>query len=208
MDNEEKNYDNGGWQGTEQSGTFDSPSGNFQSPEQGEYYSQPQNGNDYYNQQQNGSQGYNQPQNTNNYYNQQQNGGQNYYNNSQPGDGFYQTDDSFNSVNNQGYQNYVPEPEEGPGYAIAGMVCGILSIVLCCCQIYISAALAVIGMIFSILVLKNGKPGKGMAIAGVVCSAIGIIIAVFLICTRVYMLTHPEYVNSILDIYRKNGLLD
>lgn len=207
MDNEEKNYDNGGWMNTDQSGTFDSANGSFQSSDNGDYYSQSQNDNSYYNQPQDGGQNYNQPQNSNDYYYQPENGGQNYYN-SQPGDGFTQTNDSFNSVNNQGFNNYVPEPEEGPGYAIAGMVCGILSIVLCCCQIYISGALAVIGLVFSILVLKNGKPGKGMAIAGVVCSAIGIIIALFLIITRVYMLTHPEYVNSILDIYRQNGLLN
>lgn len=228
MDNEEKNYDDGGgWLNTDQSGTFDSANGSFQSSDHGDYYSQsqndnsyydqpqdsgqnynqPQNNNDYYNQPQDGRQNYNQPQNSNNYYNQPQNGGQNYYN-SQPGDGFTQTNDSFNSVNNQSFNNYVPEPEEGPGYAIAGMVCGILSIVLCCCQIYLSGALAVIGLVFSILVLKNGKPGKGMAIAGVVCSAIGIIIALFLISIRVYMLTHPEYMNSILDIYRQNGLLN
>lgn len=207
MDNEEKNYDNGGWLNTDQSGTFDSANGSFQSSDHGDYYSQSQNDNSYYDQPQDSGQNYNQPQNNNDYYNQQQNSGQNYYN-SQPGDGFTQTNDSFNSVNNQGFNNYVPEPEEGPGYAIAGMVCGILSIVLCCCQIYISGALAVIGLVFSILVLKNGKPGKGMAIAGVVCSAIGIIIALFLISTRIYMLTHPEYVNSILDIYRQNGLLN
>lgn len=237
MDNEEKNYDNGGWMNTDQSGTFDSANGSFQTSDKGDYdsqsqndnnyynqpqdggpnynqpqnsndyYNQPQNSNDYYNQPQNSNDYYNQPQNSNDYYNQPQNGGQNYYN-SQPGDGFTQTNDSFNSVNNQGYNNYVPEPEEGPGFAIAGMVCGILSMVLCCCQIYLSGALAVIGLVFSIIVLKNGKPGKGMAIAGVVCSAIGIIIALFLISTRVYMLTHPEYVNNILDIYRQNGLLD
>ncbi|MDE6850959.1 MAG: hypothetical protein K2J67_00510 [Lachnospiraceae bacterium] len=201
MANEENNYDNGGWQNPDQSGTFDSAAGSSQTPGNGNYYDQSQNGNNYNDSNRNGY--YDQPQNNNGYYNQPQNSNPNYYN-SQPGDGFQQTKDSFNSVNNQGYQNYVPEPEEGPGYAIAGMVCGILSIVLCCCQYYISGALAVIGMIFSIIVLKGRKPGKGMAIAGVVCSAIGIIIALFLIITRLYMLTHPEYMNNLMDFYRQS----
>ena len=153
MANEENNYDNGGWQNSNQSGTFDSTAGNSQTAGNGNYYDQSQNGNSY-------NDGYySQPQNDNGYYNQPQSTNSNYYN-SQPGDGFQQTNDSFNSVNNRGYQNYVPEPEEGPGYAIAGMVCGILSIVLCCCQYYVSGVLAVIGMIFSIIVLKGGKPGR------------------------------------------------
>lgn len=186
MDNEEKNYDDGGWQNSNQSGTFDS--GNSQTSGDGNYYAPSQNDN------------------SNGYYSYSQNSNPNYYN-SQPGDGFTQTNDNFNSVNNSGYQNYVPEPEEGPGYAIAGMVCGILSI-LCCCQCYISGILGIIGMVFSIMVLKGGKPGKGMAIAGVVCSAVGIVLALFIIMTRIYTITHPEYMNSILDIYRQNGLLD
>lgn len=193
MDNEERNYDNGGWQDPNQTGGFGSASGSSQTPNGGNYSAQSQNDNSYYSQPQNGNDYYNQPQNS--------------YS-SQSGDGFRQSNDGFNSVNNQGYQNYVPEPEEGPGYAIAGMVCGILSMVICCCQYYVSGVLAIIGMVFSIIVLKNGKPGKGMAIAGVVCSAIGIIIALFLIGTRIYMMSHPEYVNQILDIYRQNGLMN
>lgn len=179
MDNEERNYDNGGWQNSSQTGGFESS----QTPNGGNYSAQPQNDNNYYSQPQNSY-------------------------SSQSGDGFRQSNDGFSSVNNQGYQNYVPEPEEGPGYAIAGMVCGILSMVLCCCQYYVSGVLAIIGLVFSIIVLKNGKPGKGMAIAGVVCSAIGIVIALFLIGTRIYMLSHPEYMNQILDIYRQNGFLN
>lgn len=185
MDNEERNYDNGGWQNSNQTGDF----GSDQSLNDGNYSAQPQNNNSYYDQQRNDNGYYNQPQNS--------------YS-SQSGDGFRQSNDGFNSVNNQGYQNYVPEPEEGPGYAIAGMVCGILSMVICCCQYYVSGVLAIIGMVFSIIVLKNGKPGKGMAIAGVVCSAIGIVIALFLIGTRIYMLTHPEYMNNLMEIYKES----
>lgn len=246
MDNEEKNYDNGGWQNPDQTGGFDtaessqtSNDGNYSAQSQNnDYYNQPQNGNGYsdqsqngnayfdqsqndnyysnqsqnndayYNQPQNGNGYYNQPQNNNAYYNQPQNGN-GYYNQSQntypsqSGDGFRQSNDGFNRVNNQSYQNYVPEPEEGPGYAIAGMVFGILSI-LCCCQPFIAGVLAIVGMVFSIIVLKDRKPGKGMAIAGVVCSSIGIVIALTMIAYKIFILTNPGYVNNIMELYRED----
>lgn len=172
MDNQEQNYDNGGWQSSGQQGTFDAN----QSPAQdnGVYYDQSQNNNSYYDQQQD--------------------------------HGFTQTNDSFNSVNNSGYNNYVPEPEEGPGYAIAGMVCGILSILLCCCSFYISGALSIAGLILSIIVLRGDKPGRGMAIAGMICSVIGLVMALFLIVLQIYMLSHPGYRQSLMDMYRSYGI--
>lgn len=236
MDNEERNYDNGGWQDPNQTGGLDSvtePSqtsndGNYsaqsqdnsvysdqsqngnayynQSQNDNAYFDQSQNSNAYYNQSQNGNTYSNQPQNNNAYYNQPQNGN-GYYNQpqntypSQSGDGFRQSNDGFNRVNNQGYQNYVPEPEEGPGFAIAGMVCGILSII-CCCMYYVSGALGIIGLVFSIIVLKKEKPGKGMAIAGVICSVIGIIIVLFLIGYQIFSIMNPEYMNNLRGLYR------
>lgn len=217
MDNEERNYDNGGWQDPNKTGGLDSATESSQTPSDGnysdqsqnyDYSNQSQNGNVYSNQSQNGNTYSNQPQNNNAYYNQAQNGNA-YYNQpqnsypSQSGDGFRQSNDGFNRVNNQGYQNYVPEPEEGPGFAIAGMVCGILSIV-CCCMYYISGVLGVIGLVFSIIVLKNEKPGKGMAIAGVVCSVIGILIALFFIGYRIFTIMNPEYMNNLRNLYREN----
>lgn len=187
MDNEEQKQDNGGWQNPTQPGAQDpvAPAQN------NDYYGQPQD-NSYYNN--------TQPQD-NSYYNNAQPQNNGYYNNTQPGDGFSQSNDGFNSVNNQGYNNYVPEPEEGPGYAIAGMVCGILSIVICCCQFYVSGVLAIVGLVLSIIALRGKKPGKGMAIAGVICSAIGLVMALILVVGQIFMLTHPGYRQSVLDMY-------
>ncbi|MDO4167289.1 MAG: DUF4190 domain-containing protein [Eubacteriales bacterium] len=128
----------------------------------------------------------------------QNNGG--YYEQPQSDNGTYYTqpDNSYN--------NYVPEPEEGPGFSIAGMVCGILSIVLCCCNQYITGVLAIVGLVLSILAVKGHKPGRGMAIAGIVCSAIGLIIAVFLIACSLFVLANPGYMNDVLKMYEQYGL--
>lgn len=89
------------------------------------------------------------------------------------------------SWNNAGYQNVNGQQSSNStfspsGFAIASLVLGILSIV-CCCAWYISGIFAILGIVFSIIVLTKNKPGRGMAIAGLVCSAIGIIIAVVML---------------------------
>ena len=73
--------------------------------------------------------------------------------------------------------HHVPAPDPGKGMGIAGMVLGIISIVLCCGW-YISAPCGVVGLIFSIIgAVKSRKIGSknGCAIAGIVCSAIGLV---------------------------------
>ncbi len=124
--------------------------------------------------------------------------------------GYYEQPQSDNGTyyapQDNHYGNYVPEPEEGPGFSIAGMVCGILSIVLCCCNQYITAVLAIVGLVLSILAVKGQKPGRGMAIAGIVCSVIGLIIAVFLIACSLFMVANPDYMNNVLKMYEQYGL--
>lgn len=58
------------------------------------------------------------------------------------------------------------------GFAITGMVCGILSILSCCLSVG-GVFIAVAGLIFSIIALAKKYDGKGMALAGVICSTIG-----------------------------------
>lgn len=87
-------------------------------------------------------------------------------------------------VPNQSYlpsQPYPPIPgqqqqTEGMGLAIAGMVFGILSILLCICNI-LDVVLVLPGIILSSVALAGQKPGKGMAIAGLICSIIGFLLS-------------------------------
>ncbi|MGN1147527.1 MAG: DUF4190 domain-containing protein [Lachnospiraceae bacterium] len=59
------------------------------------------------------------------------------------------------------------------GFAITGMICGILSIISCCFSI-VGILIAAVGLVFSIIALAKKYDGRGMALAGVICSAIGL----------------------------------
>ncbi|MCI9078069.1 MAG: DUF4190 domain-containing protein [Lachnospiraceae bacterium] len=94
-------------------------------------------------------------------------------------DGFTQANTYQNTQQNLA-QMQSQSTESASGFAIAGMVCGILSIV-CCCAWYISGILGILGLVFSIMVLVKKIPGRGLAIAGVICASIGIILAIGLL---------------------------
>lgn len=65
------------------------------------------------------------------------------------------------------------------GFAIASMVCGIISLV-CCCLIWLSLVLGIAAVVLGVIALKSNCSGKGMAIAGIITGGIGIFI--WLIC--------------------------
>lgn len=95
----------------------------------------------------------------------------------------YQNNGYNNMNGTSGQQNYYgnePATETPSGMAIAGMVLGILSM-LCCCIWYVSAILAILALVFSIITVAKNKPGKGMAIAGIVCGAIGLVMAIVVV---------------------------
>lgn len=100
----------------------------------------------------------------------------------------------YQDVNGQGASQSTFSPS---GFAIASLVLGILSLV-CCCFWYVSGIFAVIGLVFSIIVLVKHKPGRGMAIAGLICSAIGLIIAVIMGIMVIYI-----GMNMSADDYKK-----
>ena len=82
-------------------------------------------------------------------------------------------------MDNQYPMNGQVGGDGGKGMAIASMILGIVSIVLCCIW-YISVTSAIVGIVLGIL--HNKKNGRcGMSTAGIVCSIIGIVITVALI---------------------------
>lgn len=83
------------------------------------------------------------------------------------------------SYNQQGgYQ--MEEPKKSSGLAIASMVCGILSIVLCCIW-YLSVVLAIVAVVLGIVSNVKGMGGRGMAIAGIVTGVVGVVLSIGLI---------------------------
>ncbi len=115
-----------------------------------------------------------------------------------PDDDFIQSDTTQNLA-----QNQSKSTEQPSGFAIAGLVCGILSIV-CCCAWYISGILGILGLVFSILVLTKKLPGKSLAIAGVVCAGVGVILAIIMMAI-VLSVSHslssmsPEELRALLE---------
>ena len=84
-------------------------------------------------------------------------------------------------VQNQEVQaeNAANAPQPKHGFAVASLVLGILSIVLCCCS-YAGIICGILGLIFSILAKKEGNT-EGINKAGLVLSIIGVAIFVILI---------------------------
>ena len=175
-------------------------------------YLQPQNnmGQNPYQQPQNNNMGqnpYQQPQNNNM--------GQNPYQQSQADYGQYQQQSSFDQggyqqqpfsqqvqpgyqgsydqggYQNSGYeqQNYYQQPKElSPGFSIASMVCGILSLVLFCCLWKYDLVLSIPAVALGVIGLKKEQNGKGMAIAGIICGAIALLLGITFIIISIVIL--------------------
>jgi hypothetical protein len=65
----------------------------------------------------------------------------------------------------------MEQKKESKGMAIASMVLGILSLVIC----WVGWILGVVGLILASVSLGTHKGGKGMAIAGLVTSILGVL---------------------------------
>jgi len=66
----------------------------------------------------------------------------------------------------------------GKGKAIASMVLGILSMILCLMG-YLSLAMGIIAIILSGFSLSRGEDGKGLAITGLITGILGTISSAF-----------------------------
>ena len=64
------------------------------------------------------------------------------------------------------------------GLAIASMVLGILSIILCC---VFGGVLALPGLILGIISLATKRDGSGMAIAGIITSIFGLLLGILMV---------------------------
>ena len=83
---------------------------------------------------------------------------------------------------NPGTGNTYTEPEApaGKGLAIAGMVCGIVSLVMVCCFWPIGIVCALVGLVLSIIALVK-KQNKGMSIAGIITSGLGVLFTILML---------------------------
>lgn len=99
--------------------------------------------------------------------------------------------------------NYAPaQVVPGKGLGVAGMVLGIIALVLFCIW-YISLPCAIIGVILSAVSLKKAKEAgvkNGMATAGVVCSCIALALMVLYLVIAGVMLA--EFMREVEEFQR------
>ncbi len=69
------------------------------------------------------------------------------------------------------------QPKRSSGLAIASMVCGILSVVICC-GMWISWILSVVAIILGAVSLSKRQGGRGMAIAGIITAVFGLLLSI------------------------------
>ncbi len=84
----------------------------------------------------------------------------------------------------------------GNGMAVASLVLGILSITFCCAW-YISAVMAIVGLILGIVAKRKGS--AGMATAGIILNVFGLLLAIVMIVFVVILVNDPEWMNEFLD---------
>jgi hypothetical protein len=99
------------------------------------------------------------------------------------------------------YQQSPYATGQGPdrkGFAIAGLVLGIVSVCACVCS-YFAAVPALLAIIFSALGLKSSK--KGVAIAGLIVGVIGLILAIVMTFVGLDIYNNPERYGLPADYY-------
>lgn len=109
------------------------------------------------------------------------------------------------------HQDNTNYEEQGQGFGIASLICGILSIVTCCCSCP-CAPLAIVSIVLGILQISKGAgSGRGMAIAGIICSAVGLILMVISIVFTIVMNSSgftESYYQNYYDIIQELENMD
>ena len=72
-----------------------------------------------------------------------------------------------------------PKRQQTRAYGIASLVCGILSLLCCCCSEWLTIFISALGIVLFALEKVFVGRVSGLAIAGLVCSIISIVIALF-----------------------------
>lgn len=80
-----------------------------------------------------------------------------------------------NPLQYENYNQYQKNDGAYTGCAVAGMILGILSIIMCC-TFWFDILLGIAGLVLSIIGLKSTK-SNGCAIAGIICSIAGTLFA-------------------------------
>ena len=86
------------------------------------------------------------------------------------------------------------------GFAIASLVCGILSL-LCCCLDLFSPILAIAAIVLGVITLCFKYDGKGMAIAGIATGGVALVfrIIILIIAFATGTTAYEEFMRGFMD---------
>lgn len=84
----------------------------------------------------------------------------------------------------------MPQQDQGGGFAIAGLILGIIAIPAAIVTIC-DTPFIVLGIIFSILG-RRSLSKRGMATAGLICSIIGLVLAIIIFAVGIANLNNPS----------------
>lgn len=90
-------------------------------------------------------------------------------------DPYHNSNNSRN--NNPRDDRYAGQPQKINGFAVASLVLGILSILLCC-TVCFSISMGALSILFAILSKRRGTPMSGMSIAGIILSCVAILLSI------------------------------
>lgn len=98
------------------------------------------------------------------------------------------------------YDQNIPSNRINP-LSVASMVCGIVSITLCCTGI-LSIPVGALGILFAILTKRLGQKMSAHSMTGVILSCIGIALGLFMLIYTLFLIaTDPEYQKVYLETY-------
>lgn len=96
------------------------------------------------------------------------------------------------------YQQPAP-PRKANGFAIASMVCGIVSLVCCCAGL--GLPLGALALLFAILTRRKGQQMNPMAITGIVTGIIGLLTGLYFSLEVLVVYTDPEFQQEMYDSF-------
>ncbi|MBQ3126388.1 MAG: DUF4190 domain-containing protein, partial [Clostridia bacterium] len=104
-----------------------------------------------------------------------------------------------------GTQNPTPPPApdkpKANGFAIGSLICGLVSLICCCCG-WLSLALGIAAVILAVVSKKGGKM-SGMALGGMICGIIGGGIALISVISSLFM-TSTGFFEDLLNEFSIN----
>lgn len=107
----------------------------------------------------------------------------------------------FNQYNQNNYYQQPIPPKKNTGFAIASMICGIVSLVLCCMGL--GLPLGALAILFGILTRRKGQRMESMATAGIITGSIGLFMGLIVYIFTLLIFEDPSFQKGMYDSFEE-----